>query len=135
MLKPAGEKLLDVLADVEVNDPKVPYVSNTTAEVITNKDEVKKLLRNYQTAYYDAETNTYKYPDSYIYPDGVDFPPQPTAADGEHFGGRVADGDPGKPGHGCGILWIFLVKQVGHDVTSLQYMRPLGATCPAGGGR
>lgn len=44
MLKPAGEKLLDVLADVEVNDPKVPYVSNTTAEFITNKDEVKKLL-------------------------------------------------------------------------------------------
>ena len=44
MLKPAGEKLLDVLLDVEVNDPKVPYVSNTTAEFITNKDEVKKLL-------------------------------------------------------------------------------------------
>ena len=44
MLKPAGEKLLDVLVDVEVNDPKVPYVSNTTAEFITNKDEVKKLL-------------------------------------------------------------------------------------------
>ena len=53
MLKPAGEKLLDVLADVEVNDPKVPYVlndpkvpyvSNTTAEFITSKDEVKELL-------------------------------------------------------------------------------------------
>ena len=44
MLKPAGEKLLDVLADVEVDDPTVPYVSNTTAEFITNKDEVKKLL-------------------------------------------------------------------------------------------
>ena len=44
MLKPAGEKLLDVLADVEVNDPAVPYVSNTTAELITDKDEVKELL-------------------------------------------------------------------------------------------
>lgn len=44
MLKPAGEKLLDVLADVDVNDPKVPYVSNTTAEFITSKDEVKELL-------------------------------------------------------------------------------------------
>ena len=44
MLKPAGEKLLDVLADVEVNDPAVPYVSNTTAELITGKDEVKELL-------------------------------------------------------------------------------------------
>ena len=44
MLKPAGEKLLDVLADVEVADPTVPYVSNTTAEFITSKDEVKELL-------------------------------------------------------------------------------------------
>ena len=44
MLKPAGEKLLDVLADVEVDDPTVPYVSNTTAELITSKDEVKELL-------------------------------------------------------------------------------------------
>ena len=44
MLKPAGEKLLDVLADVEVDDPTVPYVSNTTAEFITSKDEVKELL-------------------------------------------------------------------------------------------
>ena len=43
MLKPAGEKLLDVLADVEVDDPTVPYVSNT-AEFITSKDEVKELL-------------------------------------------------------------------------------------------
>ena len=44
MLKPAGEKLLDVLADVEVDDPTVPYVSNTTAELITSKDQVKELL-------------------------------------------------------------------------------------------
>ena len=36
--------LLDVLADVEVDDPTVPYVSNTTAEFITSKDEVKELL-------------------------------------------------------------------------------------------
>ena len=40
----AGEKLLDVLADVEVDDPTVPYVSNTTAELITSKDQVKELL-------------------------------------------------------------------------------------------
>ena len=44
MLKPAGEKLLDVLADVEVDDPTVPYVSNTTAEFITSNDQVKELL-------------------------------------------------------------------------------------------
>ena len=36
--------MLDVLADVEVDDPTVPYVSNTTAELITSKDEVKELL-------------------------------------------------------------------------------------------
>ena len=36
--------MLDVLADVEVDDPTVPYVSNTTAEFITSKDEVKELL-------------------------------------------------------------------------------------------
>ncbi len=44
MLKPAGEKLLDVLRDVEVCNPKVPYVSNTTAEFVTSKDDVKELL-------------------------------------------------------------------------------------------
>lgn len=44
MLKPAGEKLLEVLADVDVQDPEVPYVSNTTAEFVEKKDEVKDLL-------------------------------------------------------------------------------------------
>ena len=44
MLEPAGKKLLDVLADVEVKDPEIPYVSNTTAEFVTSKDEVKELL-------------------------------------------------------------------------------------------
>lgn len=44
MLEPAGKKLLEVLAQVQVNDPVVPYVSNTTADFITSKDEVKDLL-------------------------------------------------------------------------------------------
>lgn len=44
MLKPAGEKLLNVLEDININDPKVPYVSNTTAELVTCKDDVKELL-------------------------------------------------------------------------------------------
>lgn len=44
MLKPAGEKLLNVLEDININDPKVPYVSNTTAELVTSKDDVKELL-------------------------------------------------------------------------------------------
>lgn len=44
MLKPAGEKLLKVLEDIEINDPEVPYISNTIAEVVTSKDNVKELL-------------------------------------------------------------------------------------------
>lgn len=44
MLKEAGEKLLDVLDSVQVNEPVVPYVSNTTAGYVTSKDEVKDLL-------------------------------------------------------------------------------------------
>ena len=44
MLKPAGEKLLEVLKDVEVHDPQIPYVSNTTAEFVTSGDQVKDLL-------------------------------------------------------------------------------------------
>ena len=36
--------MLDVLADDEVDDPTVPYVSNTTAELITSNDQVKELL-------------------------------------------------------------------------------------------
>lgn len=44
MLESAGKKLLDVLEDVEVKNPVVPYVSNTTAEFITSKEDVKDLL-------------------------------------------------------------------------------------------
>ncbi|MGN0466756.1 MAG: ACP S-malonyltransferase [Lachnospiraceae bacterium] len=44
MLKPAGEKLGEVLRDVEVNTPVIPYVSNTTAEYVTKKEEIKPLL-------------------------------------------------------------------------------------------
>ncbi|MBU5460967.1 ACP S-malonyltransferase [Anaerostipes sp. MSJ-23] len=44
MLKPAGDKLFEVLSDVEVKDPVIPYVANTTAKFITSKDSVKELL-------------------------------------------------------------------------------------------
>lgn len=44
MLKEAGEKLLAVLEPIEVKDPVVPYVSNTTAEYVTGKEQVKPLL-------------------------------------------------------------------------------------------
>ena len=51
MLRGAGEKLSEVLASVKVNDPKVPYITNVTAECITDKKEIKNLL---QTQVYSA---------------------------------------------------------------------------------
>ncbi len=42
--------------------PKLPELTGGNAE----RHLRMEALRNYQTAYYDAETNTYKYPDSYI---------------------------------------------------------------------
>ena len=44
MLKEAGEKLLTVLEPIEIHDPVIPYVSNTTAKYITGKAPVKELL-------------------------------------------------------------------------------------------
>jgi len=44
MLKPAGEKLGEVLREVEVNTPIIPYVSNTTAAYVTKEEEIKPLL-------------------------------------------------------------------------------------------
>lgn len=44
LLAGAGEKLGEVLAGVEVQNMKMPYVSNTLAEYITDKDQVKSLL-------------------------------------------------------------------------------------------
>lgn len=44
MLKEAGEKLLDVLKDVQINEPEVPYVANTTADFVTEAAQIKELL-------------------------------------------------------------------------------------------
>lgn len=44
MLKEAGEKLLDVLEDVEIKEPEVPYVANTTADFVDQASLVKELL-------------------------------------------------------------------------------------------
>lgn len=44
LLAGAGEKLGEALKDVRVQDFAVPYVSNVTAEYVTEKDEVKDLL-------------------------------------------------------------------------------------------
>ena len=44
MLTGAGEKLGEVLKNVEVHTPVVPYVANVTAAYVTDADEVKPLL-------------------------------------------------------------------------------------------
>lgn len=44
MLKEAEEKLLTVLEGIEVKDPAIPYVSNTIADFVTQKEQVKDLL-------------------------------------------------------------------------------------------
>jgi len=44
LLKNAGEKLAEILADTKIHDPIVPYVSNVTAEYVTQGSQVKDLL-------------------------------------------------------------------------------------------
>ncbi|MBQ3512951.1 MAG: ACP S-malonyltransferase [Lachnospiraceae bacterium] len=44
LLKPAGEKLLEVLKDVELEEIKVPYIANATADYVTQKEQIKDLL-------------------------------------------------------------------------------------------
>ena len=44
MLKGAGEKLAGVLADVELKDFSMPYVTNVTADYVTDISEIKELL-------------------------------------------------------------------------------------------
>ena len=44
MLKEAGEKLGQVLETVEVKDFQIPYVTNVTADYVTDAGQVKELL-------------------------------------------------------------------------------------------
>ena len=44
MLAGAGEKLGQVLKDVDIHDPKIPYVANVTAQYVTTAQPVKELL-------------------------------------------------------------------------------------------
>ncbi|MCX8131930.1 MAG: ACP S-malonyltransferase [Clostridia bacterium] len=44
MLKPAGEKLSEELNKIELNDIKIPVVTNVTAEIVTEKADVKELF-------------------------------------------------------------------------------------------
>ena len=45
MLRGAGEKLGEVLDEVDINEPVIPYVSNVTAQYVTEKEAVKDLLK------------------------------------------------------------------------------------------
>ena len=44
MLAAAGEKLGQVLSQVEIHEPQIPYVANVTAQYVKNAGEVKELL-------------------------------------------------------------------------------------------
>lgn len=44
MLKEAGEKLYQVLGDIDIREPKLPYVANVNAEFIVKKDNIRELL-------------------------------------------------------------------------------------------
>lgn len=44
MLKEAGIKLGESLAEVTVNDPQIPYLANVTADYVTTKEPIKELL-------------------------------------------------------------------------------------------
>lgn len=44
MLIPAGEKLAKVLDDITVKKPEIPYVTNVTAEYVTEETDIKSLL-------------------------------------------------------------------------------------------
>jgi len=45
MLKGAGEKLADVLAQVDFKDSEIPYVANTTAQYVMDTSVIRDLLR------------------------------------------------------------------------------------------
>lgn len=44
MLAGAGEKLREALADVELRDFSVPYITNVTADYVTSTENIKELL-------------------------------------------------------------------------------------------
>lgn len=44
MLEAAAESLEESLKDIEVKVPRIPYITNVTAEYVTNADDIKPLL-------------------------------------------------------------------------------------------
>ena len=45
LLEGAGEQLAEALKDIELNDVKVPYIANVTAQYVTDKNDIKGLLK------------------------------------------------------------------------------------------
>ncbi len=45
LLEGAGEQLAEALKDVELKDVEVPYIANVTAGYVTDKGEIKELLK------------------------------------------------------------------------------------------
>ena len=45
LLEGAGEQLAEALKDIELNEVKVPYIANVTAEYVTDKNDIKELLK------------------------------------------------------------------------------------------
>ena len=45
MLLPAGEKLAAELEHVEIHEIAVPYITNVTADYVTDPSQVKELLK------------------------------------------------------------------------------------------
>ena len=43
-MKEAGQKLAKVLDDIKIKDIQIPYVANVNAQIVTDKDEIKKNL-------------------------------------------------------------------------------------------
>ena len=45
LLKDAGEKLYEELKDVTLRPPKMPYLTNVTADYVTSEENIKELLK------------------------------------------------------------------------------------------
>lgn len=45
LLKDAGEKLYEELKDVTLRAPKIPYLTNVTADYVTSEENIKELLK------------------------------------------------------------------------------------------
>jgi len=44
LMKEAGEKLAKVLDEIKINDIQIPYVANVNAQIVTDKNDIKKNL-------------------------------------------------------------------------------------------